>query len=113
MGDCTGTANCSQGQVEGKEEKAPAIPKLLPQLTASLEIVLEDHPDVVIVPAQYVKFDAGKAFVEVAKNPEDTKVREKREVELGFSDGLRYEIKSGVAEGETVVLEREIKENPG
>jgi multidrug efflux pump subunit AcrA (membrane-fusion protein) len=100
-------------KVEVKDgDEAPPSPKLLPQLTASLEIVLEDHPDVVIIPAQYVKFDAGKAFVEVAKNPEDTKVREKREVELGFSDGLRYEIKSGVKEGETVVLEREVKENP-
>jgi multidrug efflux pump subunit AcrA (membrane-fusion protein) len=73
--------------------------------------VLEDHPDVVIVPAQFVKFEEGKPFVEVAANAEDPKVREKREVELGFSDGLRYEVKSGVKEGETVVLEREIKED--
>jgi len=97
-----------------KETKPTEKPKLLPQLTASLEIVLEDHPDVIIVPAQYVKYDNGKAYVEVAKDPEDAKAkeREKREVELGFSDGLRYEVKSGLKEGETVVLEREIKETP-
>jgi multidrug efflux pump subunit AcrA (membrane-fusion protein) len=99
---------------EGKrqeEAEPPAKPKLLPQLTASVEIVLEDHPDVMIVPAQYIKFDAGKAYVEVAANEEEPKVRERREVELGFSDGLRYEVKSGVKEGEIVVLEREIKED--
>jgi multidrug efflux pump subunit AcrA (membrane-fusion protein) len=97
-----------------KEEKPAELPKLLPQLTASLEIVLEDHPHVVIIPAQYVKFDEGKAYVEVAKDPADEKAkeREKREVVLGFSDGLRYEVKSGIKEGETVVLEREVKENP-
>lgn len=97
-----------------KEEKPTELPKLYPQLTASLEIVLEDHPDVVIVPAQYVKYDNGKAYVEVAKDPADEKAkeREKREVVLGFSDGLRYEVKSGLKDGETVVLEREVKETP-
>jgi multidrug efflux pump subunit AcrA (membrane-fusion protein) len=114
-GGATPAAPAQAPAAEAPKEKKPAdMPKLLPQLTASLEIVLEDHPSVVIVPAQYVKFDAGKAYVEVAKDPADEKAkeREKREVELGFSDGLRYEVKSGLKEGETVVLEREVKETP-
>ncbi|MDQ3022929.1 MAG: HlyD family efflux transporter periplasmic adaptor subunit [bacterium] len=101
----------SQTPGAAADVKVVAKPNLLPQLTASVEIVLEDHPDVVIVPAQYVKFDQGKAYVEVAPNEEEPSVREKREVELGFSDGLRYEVKDGVEEGETVVLERVVKED--
>ena len=43
----------------------------------------------------------GKAVVEVAPDPKDLKVRVKRQVTLGFSDGLRYEVKDGLKEGET------------
>jgi multidrug efflux pump subunit AcrA (membrane-fusion protein) len=92
------------------EAELPKSPSLFPQMTASVEIVLEDHPDVVIVPAQFVKFEDSKAVVEVAASEEAPEVREKRTVELGFSDGLRYEVKSGIEAGETVVLERVIKD---
>jgi hypothetical protein len=94
-----------------KEEPAPT-PTLLPNLTASVELVLEDHPDVLVIPAQYVKYEEGQPYVEVVPSPEDQAKRERRDVELGFSDGLRYELKSGVEEGETVILERAIKEEP-
>ncbi|MCC7477721.1 HlyD family secretion protein [bacterium] len=100
------------GDEPGKEGK-PATPELLPNLTASVELVLQDHPDVLVLPAQYVKYDEeGKAYVEVLPKPDDQTVKERRDVELGFSDGLRYEIKSGVKEDETVILERPIKEEP-
>lgn len=90
--------------------KPSEIPSLKPQLTASVDIVLEDHPDVLMIPSQYIKYDEGKPYVEVVKDPKDPKSRERRDVELGFSDGLRFEIKSGLKEGETVILERPIKE---
>ncbi len=102
-----------KGEAPAGEEKPPAVPELLPNLTASVELVLQDHPDVLVLPAQYVKYDEeGKAYVEVLPKPDDQAVRERRDVELGFSDGLRYEIKSGVKEDETVILERPIKEEP-
>src|SRR5688500_9536605 len=95
-GDALAAPAAAPKPADKAEEKPAYRPKLLPQLTASVEIVLEDHPDVVIVPAQYVKFDQGKAVVEVAASEEDPKTREKREVQLGFSDGLRYEVKDGL-----------------
>jgi HlyD family secretion protein len=82
-------------------------------MTANVEIVLEDHPNVLIIPAQYVQYEGGEPYVEVAPDPEDTTVRVKRTVKLGFSDGLRFEIAEGVEEGETIVLEREIEEEEG
>lgn len=95
------------GQVPAKAPK-PA-PKLRPQQSASVDIVLDDHPGVLIIPAQYIKYDNDKPYVYVLPDPKDETKREKRELELGFTDGLRYEIKSGLKEGETVLLERPIK----
>lgn len=78
-------------------------------MTANVEIVLEDHPDVLILPAQYIQYEDGEPYVEVAPDPENTEIRERHDIELGFFDGLRYEITSGVEEGDTVVLERTIE----
>jgi len=122
----------------GAEAKPP---ELLPQMTASVEIVLEDHPDVIILPAQFIKYDEeGKAYCEVVK-PEDQDSakaggkgakqggasvmkqmeaekkallalpRERRELTLGFSDGTRTEVVSGLEEGDTVINERPIQKD--
>jgi HlyD family secretion protein len=71
--------------------------------------VLDDHPDVLMIPAQYVKYEGDKTYCEVVLDPEKKEKRERREIVLGFSDGVRCEIKSGLKEGETVLLERPIK----
>jgi multidrug efflux pump subunit AcrA (membrane-fusion protein) len=97
----------TRDKIAATKPKAP--PQLKPQLTASVDIVLEDHPDVLMIPAQYVQFDNDKPYCEVQTDPKDQKKRERRNVETGFSDGLRFEIKSGLKEGETVVLERPVK----
>ena len=108
-------------------------------MTASVEVVLEDHPGVVIVPAQYVKYGSdGKPYAEVVQkaawdkfqadqknapppkpatgpnakppaHPEQKLPREHRELTLGFSDGLRQEVQSGLTEGDVVIIERPIK----
>ena len=104
-GDGDGPA--PKGEFEAAEKQKP---HLFPNMTANVEIVLEDHPDVLILPAQFVQYEEGEPYVEVTENEEDTKVRERRPVKLGFSDGLRFEITEGLEEGEIVVLEREIEE---
>jgi multidrug efflux pump subunit AcrA (membrane-fusion protein) len=136
-GTAPGTGTPGEGgEHHRREPETP--PKLLPNMTASVEVVLEDHPDVVILPAQYVKYDpAGKAYTEVInkaawekfqtdqknapeaakpagpnakpQHPEQKLPRERRELELGFSDGLRQEVKDGLQEGDVVILERPIK----
>ncbi len=92
-----------------KPAAEPVKPRLFPNMTANVEIVLEDHPGVLILPAQYIQYDEGQPYVEVVADAEDTEARERRDIELGFFDGLRYEISSGVEEGETIVLERTIE----
>jgi len=97
---------------DGAAEQAPAkekAPELYALMTANVEIVLEDHPNVLVLPSQYIKYDSGKPYCEVLPDPKDQKQRERRELTVGFSDGLRNEIVSGLTEGETVILERPIK----
>lgn len=100
------------GQTPAGSEKPPREqarkepPTLYPNMTASVEIVLEDHPGVLIVPAKFIQYDQGQPYVEVAADPSDTDSRERFDITLGFSDGLRFEVKDGVSEGDTLVLER-------
>ncbi len=105
-----GTSPSAKASEAAAQRKPQETPKLRPQQSASVDVVLEDHPDVLMIPAQYIKYENDKPYVMVLPDPEDQTVKEKRELELGFTDGLRYEIKSGLNEGETVILERPIKE---
>jgi multidrug efflux pump subunit AcrA (membrane-fusion protein) len=105
------TSNASP-QAKAAAEAAKRLkvaPMLRPQQSASVDVVLDDHPGVLMIPSQYVKYENNKPYCFVLPNPKDQAVKERRELELGFTDGVRYEIKSGLKEGETVLLERPIK----
>lgn len=73
-------------------------------MTANAEIVLEEHPDSLIVPEAAVTYDAQKnAFVEVvaagAKNG-----RKKMPVKIGVGNGTKIQILEGLAVGDKVIL---------
>jgi multidrug resistance efflux pump len=86
-------------------------PELRPGMTASVELVMEDHPDVVILTAQFIQYDEERnPYCEVLPDPEDQDQRERRELELGFTDGMRFEVVKGVEDGETVIFERPVIE---
>jgi HlyD family secretion protein len=61
--------------------------------SANADIILERHDNVFAISESLVKFENGKAFVEVETAPQ---VFERREVKLGLSDGLDVEVLSGV-----------------
>ena len=80
----------------GKELKA--------NMTANAEIVLEEHPDALIVPEAAVTYDAQKhAFVEVV-SPGAKNGRKKIAVKLGVGNGTRIQILDGLKQGDKVVL---------
>jgi HlyD family secretion protein len=108
-GGASGEAPAAEKPAEEKPQAEAEKPRLFPNMTANVEIVLEDHPAVLILAAQYIQYEEGQPYVEVVADAENTDVRERREIELGFFDGLRYEVVSGVEEGDTVVLERTIE----
>jgi len=107
-------AQASQGKRPGQskpgETRQGTKPLLRPELSTSVDIVLEDHPAVLMLPAQYIQYDKEKPYCQVLPDPKDQKKRERRELTLGFTDGLRYEVKDGLKEGETVIIERPIKQ---
>lgn len=91
---------------------AEEFPELRPNMTANVEFVLEDHPDVLIIQARMVQYDEdGQAYVEVLPDPKNQDQRERYDIELGFSNGMRYEVVSGLEANMTVIVEREIEED--
>jgi HlyD family secretion protein len=129
----------AQGGGDGEGRERPAPPELLPRMTATAEIVLEDHPDVLWIPNQFIKYDKGKPYVEVIvggqealdalqeagssaaparssqrlnDRPEAKLPRERREIETGYTDGVRTAITSGLEESDIIYLERPIRQNP-
>jgi HlyD family secretion protein len=80
----------------GKELKA--------NMTANAEIVLEEHPDALIVPEAAVTYDAQKnAFVDLVA-PEAKTGRRKVPVKVGIGNGTKMEILEGLKPGDKIVL---------
>jgi HlyD family secretion protein len=80
----------------GKELKA--------NMTANAEIVLEEHPDSLIVPEAAITYDAQKhAFVDVLA-PGSKTGRKKVQVKVGVGNGTKIQILDGLNAGDKVVL---------
>jgi multidrug efflux pump subunit AcrA (membrane-fusion protein) len=75
---------------------------LKPEMTANIEIIADEDDNALLVPVTAVaRRERGKRVVTVQKPDGST---EEREVEVGISDGVQMAIKSGLKEGETVVI---------
>jgi HlyD family secretion protein len=73
-------------------------------MTANAEIVLEEHPDSLIVPEAAVSYDPQKnAFVEVLA-PGTKTGRKKMPVKIGVGNGTKIQILDGLKQGDKVVL---------
>jgi HlyD family secretion protein len=80
----------------GKELKA--------NMTANAEIVLEEHPDSLIVPEAAITYDAQKnAFVDRLA-PGSKTGREKVQVKVGVGNGTKIQILDGLKQGDKVIL---------
>jgi HlyD family secretion protein len=78
--------------------------ELKANMTANAEIVLEEHPDALIIPEAAVSYDAQKnAFVEVVA-PGTKTGRKKIAVKLGVGNGTRIQILDGLKQGDKVIL---------
>lgn len=75
-------------------------------MSASADIVIDEHGNVLTVPSRAIQQDSeGRPMVKVMS---DEQIQE-RPVVIGLDDGLRVEILSGLREGETVVIESRAK----
>jgi len=74
---------------------------LRPEMTASVTILLDERSGVLAIPAKAVQRQRGKTMVYVLADGR----AEPREIKVGWRDGPWIEVASGLAEGETILLE--------
>ena len=67
--------------------------------SANADVVLDKREQVLAISEALVQYEGPKPFVEVQTGPQQF---ERRDVELGLSDGLTVEVLSGVAEGDSL-----------
>lgn len=79
---------------------------LYQDMTAEVTFVTDETAEVLYVPGRAITEKEGISYVKVMS--EDGEITEKKVVS-GFSDGIYTEIKEGLAEGETVLLESKVK----
>ncbi len=69
--------------------------------SANADIVVKEKKDVLLIPERLVKFEGGKATVEIPG--EIGKEPTKREIKYGLSDGMNVEVTEGLKEKDAVV----------
>jgi multidrug resistance efflux pump len=74
---------------------------LRPEMTATVEILISEKSEAILVSSDALLRKKGKTIVTVQK---DEKTTEEREVVTGINDGKQTEIISGLTKGETVVV---------
>jgi HlyD family secretion protein len=78
--------------------------ELKPNMTANAEIVLEEHPNSLLIPEAAVAYDAQKnAFVEILA-PDARSGRQRMRVKLGIGNGTRVQVLDGLKEGDRIIL---------
>jgi HlyD family secretion protein len=71
-------------------------------MSATAEIILEQHNDVLLIPNRAIQGSLEKPWVEVVTNGQT----EERQISIGLSDGMYTEVLSGLEVGEEVILPR-------
>lgn len=76
------------------------VSEILPNMTATAEIIIEAKQNVFWVPSQAVKSQAGQTIIKVLVNGKP----QERQVEVGLETTSQAEILSGLSEGETIIV---------
>jgi RND family efflux transporter MFP subunit len=69
-------------------------------MSATAEIIIEQHDDVLLIPNRAIQGSWENPFVEVVTDEQI----EERQISIGLSDGIYAEVLSGLEEGEEVIL---------
>ncbi len=69
--------------------------------SANADIVLAERDSVLAIKESLIQFDEGRPFIEVSVGKQ---LFEKREIELGLSDGINVEIISGVSTSDSIKM---------
>jgi len=85
------------------EVLGPKKKLLKPEMIASVQIISAEKEDVLVVPTLAV---TRKGRTLMATVIDDKGMKEERKVEVGLSDGDRWEVTSGLNEGDTVLVQQ-------
>lgn len=77
-------------------------------MTAEVTFITDQVSEVLYVPVKAVTQEDGVSYVKVK---DESGTITTREVTTGFSDGINIEIKEGLSEGETVLIESKVKQS--
>ena len=70
--------------------------------SANAEIVLKRVEHVLTIPESTIEFSGDSAFVQIVKQEKPEQLFERRQVQVGLSDGINIEIKEGLTEQDKV-----------
>ncbi|MFS4466944.1 efflux RND transporter periplasmic adaptor subunit [Maribacter sp. 2210JD10-5] len=92
-----------QFKIEGDVEKNDSI-FIRAGYSANASLVLEKKDDVLVIPEALLQFDkkTDKPFVEVSTGTDEEQKFERRDIEIGISDGINVEIVSGLSEEDKI-----------
>jgi HlyD family secretion protein len=76
--------------------KTPNISFIRANYSANADIILEQAENAIIIPESSIEFDKGTAYVYVLDNKKSKQVFTKKQIEIGLSDGINVEVKSGL-----------------
>jgi HlyD family secretion protein len=79
--------------------------KLMADMTANAEIMLEEHPRVLTIPEGAIVYKKDRSIAVEIPDPEQKTGKRRVPVTIGISNGSRTEILKGLAEGQQVVLQ--------
>lgn len=90
--------------------KAPNGSKIRSGYSANAEVELFAVKDIVTIPESSIEFEGNDTYVYVVKGEGKDKTYERRKIEIGSSDGIKTEIKSGLKINEKVRGPKIVKE---
>lgn len=82
----------------------PGQENLRPGMFVNVDIVVDTHPDAVLLPKRALVYAEGRPYAFVAIDKDDKTLAERRAVELGFTEDDQVELLSGAKAGERVVI---------